>query len=273
MLARLSLKSEPLWLQQQRSSYALYQPLLLLPGDGGAGVQVEAALLLASSPLLHRTILSSSCCCNSSAMTVMLPSSTSAALEHLVQILVQGSVTIAIEALADFGALLTLLEVDMDRTTCGKKAARKIQKEKWMLPSSPSPRLLSPPPTPPTASRKSTSASTMSGQCPPSISPDPPPKKILRAPSTTPSPVSSLLISIPFKSLSSETVQRITATQENLTRLSSSETKTKSPKPEMDITLPRLCARLCPVSRSQMKKMLSLVNVVPQEASCHLHLL
>ena len=249
MLARLSLKSEPLWLQPQRPSYSLYHPLLLLPGDGGEGVQVEAALLLASSSLLRRVIISSSCCCNSSAMTVMLPSSTSATLEHLAQILVHGSVTLAMEALADFGALLTLLEVDMERTSCGKKATSKTQKEKWKVSSSASPRLLSPPPTPPTASRKSTSGNikTGSGQCPPSISSDPPPKKTLRAPLTTPSPVSSLLISIPFKSLSSETVHRITATQENLTLLSSSEAKPGSSKPdEKDIPSPRLCPRLCP---------------------------
>ena len=47
MLARLSLKSVPLWLQQEQQ---LYHPMLLLPGDGGQGVQVEAALLLACSP-------------------------------------------------------------------------------------------------------------------------------------------------------------------------------------------------------------------------------
>ena len=94
MLARLSLKSEPLWLQNQRTCSSLFHPLLLLPGDGGEAVQVEAALLLACSPLLRRTIPSNSCC-YSSAMTVMLPSSTAAALQHLAQIVAQGSVTIA----------------------------------------------------------------------------------------------------------------------------------------------------------------------------------
>ena len=232
MLASLSLKSEPLWLQQQqRPSHSLYHPLLLLPGDEGAGVQVEAALLLAASPFLRQTILSSCCCCKSGAMTIMLPSSTSTSLEHLAQILAHGSVTIAIEALEDLSSLLTLLEVDIYMTTCDKKAEKKEGKEKWKLSSSlPSPILLSPPPTPPTASGESTAGSTKSVQSPTSISSYPPSKKSLRTLLTTPSPVSSILISIPFKRLSSETVQRITPTQENLTRLSSSEAKTASPR-------------------------------------------
>ena len=106
MLARLSLKSEPLWLRWQGTSHSLFHPLLLLPGDGGEGVQVEAALLLACSPLLQRT-LPSNFCCSSSDMSVILPSTTSASLVHLAQIIAEGNVSIANEALADFGALLT----------------------------------------------------------------------------------------------------------------------------------------------------------------------
>ena len=73
MLSRLSSGSGPLWLQQQSfpsSSATLFYPLLLLPGDGGEAVEVEAPLLLAFSPLLRRT-LASTCCgaCSSAPAT------------------------------------------------------------------------------------------------------------------------------------------------------------------------------------------------------------
>ena len=95
MLSRLRLRSGPLWLQQQRfPSKATFCPLLLLPGDGGEGVEVEASLLLACSPLLRRTLASSTCCgsCSGAPATVLLPSTTSAALNQLVQVLALGSV-------------------------------------------------------------------------------------------------------------------------------------------------------------------------------------
>ena len=94
MLSRLSSRSRPLWLQQQRfPSPATFCPLLLLPGDGGEGVEVEASLLLACSPLLRRT-LASTCCgaCSCAPAAVVLPSTTSAALNQLVQVLAVGSV-------------------------------------------------------------------------------------------------------------------------------------------------------------------------------------
>ena len=95
MLSRLSSRSGPLWRQQQRFlSNATFCPLLLLPGDGGEGVEVEASLLLACSPLLRRTLAASICCgsCSSAPATVLLPSTTSAALDQLVQVLALGSV-------------------------------------------------------------------------------------------------------------------------------------------------------------------------------------
>jgi len=258
MSAILSLRSEPPWLQQQQqTSPSLYHPLLLLPGYGGEAVQVEAALLLACSPLLRRT-LPSICCCFSSDMTVILPSSTYAALKHLAQIVAQGSVTIAIEALADISSLLTLLEVDMDthfrKTTDGKKAAMRKQEEKWKLSPNSSPRFLSPPPTPPTASRKSTSGGTTSDQSPSSTSSDPPFQNTQRKRWTKPSPAPalplSLVLSIPLKNLSLKTVQKITATQGNLAHLSSSEVKTAS-SPEQEekvLSLPRSCPKRPPVT-------------------------
>ena len=55
---------------------------------------MEASLLLACSPLLRRTLASSTCCgsCSGAPATVLLPSTTSAALNQLGQVLVLGSV-------------------------------------------------------------------------------------------------------------------------------------------------------------------------------------
>ena len=273
MLARLSLKSEPLWLQNQRTCSSLFHPLLLLPGDGGEAVQVEAALLLACSPLLRRTIPSNSCC-YSSAMTVMLPSSTAAALQHLAQIVAQGSVTIAIEALADFGALLTLLEVDMDRTTSDKKIVKKKENGKCKLSPNSSSKMLSPPPTPPNASRNSTLGSAKSIECPfpiPSVLPPqevnpdlpsipsspgniksgqrPPDPPALTSP-PNPALAVSLLISIPLEKLSPKTVKKITIAQENPCPFPSSEVKTSNLESEGNVVpLPKLCPMPPPSSR------------------------
>ena len=120
----LGLKSKHLsWLEQnqQEDLAPPLLPLLLLPGDGGGPVEVEAALLLACSPLLRRTLLSSNFCCHVN--TVIVPSTTSAALAHLVHLLSKGRVTIASDALADLGALLSLLEVDIERTAVVKRPA------------------------------------------------------------------------------------------------------------------------------------------------------
>ena len=124
MLARLSSRYGPHWLQQGRSPPSTYFcPLLLFPGDGGEAVVVEASLLLACSPLLRR-IQASSCCPYSYAPdTVLLPSTTSAALHQLAQVLVSGTVTIAAEALKELGALLALLEVDIGRAAGIKRRA------------------------------------------------------------------------------------------------------------------------------------------------------
>ena len=248
MLARLSLKSEPLWLRWQGTSHSLFHPLLLLPGDGGEGVQVEAALLLACSPLLRRT-LPSNFCCSHSDMSVILPSTTSAPLAHLAQIIAEGNVTIANEALADFGALLTLLEVDMDRTTKGKTARKKTQEEEWNLSSNQLPRLLSPPQTPPSSAakaRNSTIGSPKSVQTLTCVS-QKPPKDLSTTPG--PAPASSLLVSIPLKSLSSETVQKISCTQENQTCPWSSEARAASPTPRGKAApLPRSCPSRPPVT-------------------------
>ena len=110
------------WLEHhhQENPASPLLPLLLLPGDGGEAVEVEAAFLIACSPLLRRT-LSTFCSCSST--TVMLPSATSAALHHLAQMLSHGSVTVASDTLTDLGALLALLEVDIGRSTGVKRKA------------------------------------------------------------------------------------------------------------------------------------------------------
>ena len=125
MLARLSSRYGPHWLQQGRSPPSTYFcPLLLLPGDGGEAVVVEASLLLACSPLLRRIQASISCPCSYAPDTVLLiPSTTSAALHQLAQVLVSGTVTIAAEALKELGALLDLLEVDIGRAAGIKRRA------------------------------------------------------------------------------------------------------------------------------------------------------
>ena len=126
MSTELILRSGLPWLEHQRqdNSGPPLQPLLLLPGDGGEGVQLEAALLLACSPLLRRTLSSTSCCsCSCATTAVMLPFTNSAALAHLGQMLSQGRVTIASEALTNLGTLLALLEVDISWTTGVKRKA------------------------------------------------------------------------------------------------------------------------------------------------------
>ena len=142
----------------------------------------------------------------------------------------------------------------MDRTTEGKTARRrKRRKEEWKFSSNKLPRLLSPPPTPPTTAkaRNATSGSLKSVQNPTYVSSGPPSPKPPKDLSTTPSPApaSSLVVSIPLKSLSSETVQKITCTQENQTRSSSSEVQAASPTPRgKAVPLPRSCLSRPPVT-------------------------
>ena len=84
---------------------------------------VEASLLLACSPLLRSIQASSSCPYSYAPDTILLPSTTSAALHQLAQVLVSGTVTIAAEALKELGALLALLEVDIGRAAGIKRRA------------------------------------------------------------------------------------------------------------------------------------------------------
>jgi len=155
MSAKLSLKLGVFWLQQQKTTPPFHHPLLLFPGDGCEDVQVEGSLLLACSPLLRRILLPLSCC-NSSAMTVVLPSTTSISLRHLVQIVSQGSVTIASGELANFRDLLSLLEIDMDKPSSIKKVAVKRLREEWKLSPKARQRLCSPSPICSTSSTDST---------------------------------------------------------------------------------------------------------------------
>merc|ERR1719397_2214219 len=123
MMSRLSRRSGPPWLQQESiPSSATFCPLLLLPGDGGEAVEVEAPLLLACSPLLRRT-LASTCCSSyfSAPATVILPSTTSAVLHQLAQVLGQGSVTIVGDDLDELSGLFALLEFDFGRAAGAKR--------------------------------------------------------------------------------------------------------------------------------------------------------
>jgi len=97
---------------------------------------------------------------------VTLPFTTSAALSHLGQVLSQGSVTIASEALTNLGTLLALLEVDIGRTTGVKrKAAHENESKQEKHPkiasalSETSPKVHPPPPPP--EFRSSTPANTL----------------------------------------------------------------------------------------------------------------
>ena len=208
------------WLEHhhQENPASPLLPLLLLPGDGGEGVEVEAAFLIACSPLLRRT-LSTFCSCSST--TVMLPSATSAALLHLAQMLSHGSVTVASDTLTDLGALLALLEVDIGRSTGVKrKADHTADGQQDKVPKVPesSQKVRSPPPP---QFRSSTPVRTK---------PEPTCDPIPQLPSTSREafyrqdttdskdilPISSLpapplLISIPFQRLASKTVQKIKA--------------------------------------------------------------
>ena len=199
MSARLSLKSGVFWLQQQqKTTPPLHHPLLLFPGDGSEDVQVEAALLLACSPLLRRILIPLSCC-NSSAMTVVLPSITSASLRHLVQIVSQGSVTIARGELANFRDLLSLLEIDMDKPSSIKKVAAKRLREEWKLSPKARQRLCSPFPICSTSSSDSTLEDAKSVQSYSAISSGASSRGILEAKVRTSHTISPLPISISFR--------------------------------------------------------------------------
>merc|ERR1719474_1598151 len=89
-------------------------------------------------------------------MTVVLPSTTSASLRHLVQIISQGSVTITSGELTNFRDLLSLLEIDLDKTSSIKKVAVKRLREEWKLSPKARQRLCSPSPICSTSSTDST---------------------------------------------------------------------------------------------------------------------
>jgi len=220
MLNILQLKSGlPLpWLEhhQQENPAPAFLPLILLPGDGGDAVEVEATPLLACSPLLRRTLSPTFCCCSATPV-VVLPSTTSVALLHLSQMLSQGSVTIASGALTDLAALLALLEVDIGRTAgVEKKAVNEIQnkpEEPPMTSAFLETRFSSPlqfrrsivktelpddhPPTPPTV------PSSQSFHCEATTGPSD------RNLSVSSLPAPALVISIPFDRLAPKSVEKI----------------------------------------------------------------
>jgi len=79
-------------------------------------VELEASLLLACSPLLRRTLVSTCCgSCSSAPATLVLPSTTSTALNQLVQVVAKGSVNIATDDLDELGSLFALMEIDFGR--------------------------------------------------------------------------------------------------------------------------------------------------------------
>ena len=230
MSAKLSLKSGVFWLQQQKTTPPFHHPLLLFPGDGCEDVQVEGSLLLACSPLLRRILLPLSCC-NSSAMTVVLPSITSSSLRHLVQIVSQGSVTIARGELTNFRDLLSLLEIDMDKQSSNKKVAAKRLREVWKLSPKARQRLCSPSPICSTSSSDSTLEDVKLVQNYSATSFGASSQGILEAKVRTSHSISPLPIRIPFRRFSFQTVQKIAAKQElPKCLLPSSESQPASPK-------------------------------------------
>ena len=249
MWARLSSRSGARWLRQQTTtSPSLHHPLLLFPGNGGEDVQVEASLLLACSPLLRRTLLPLSCC-NSSIMTVVLPSITSTSLKHLVQIVSHGSVTIAKSELANFRDLLSMLEIDLDKTSPANEVAVKTLGGESKLYSRADQGLLSPPSTPYYASTDSTSENEIRDQSLSSTPSGANSKGITEANIKTPHTVTPLLISIPFGRLSSHTVQRITVKQEIPdSPLSSYEAKPSSLKTKILPTRPPVSCIFCDIA-------------------------
>ena len=106
---RLSRNSQPYWLthlaQPQTSPL---RPLLLLPGGGGQGVEVEDSLIFAASSLLQ-SATSSHGSCGSTA--IVLPFVTSSTLRNFVALLRQGRVTIAKEELPDLEAIFSVLKI------------------------------------------------------------------------------------------------------------------------------------------------------------------
>ena len=113
---RLSRNSQPPWLTHLGSPQgSTLRPLLLFPGGGGPGVEVEDSLVLAASPLLQRATPSHGSC---SSTAIVLPFVTSTTLRNFVAVLRQGRVTIAKEEIANLEALFSVLEIKI-RTSIG----------------------------------------------------------------------------------------------------------------------------------------------------------
>ena len=105
---RLSRNSQPPWLTHLgRPQGFPLQPLLLFPGGGGQGVEVEDSLLLAASPLLQRATPSHGTC----STAIVLPFVTSTTLRNFAAVLRQGRVTIAKEEITNLEALFSVLEI------------------------------------------------------------------------------------------------------------------------------------------------------------------
>ena len=106
---RLSRNTQPPWLTHLgRPQGSPLRPLLLFPGGGGQGVEVEDSLVLAASPLLKRVTPSHDSC---SSTAIVLPFVTSTTLRNFVAVLRQGRVTIAKEEIANLEALFSVLEI------------------------------------------------------------------------------------------------------------------------------------------------------------------
>jgi len=87
------------------------RPLLLFPGGGGHGVEVEDCLILAVSPVLQRATASHGNC---SSTAIVLPFITSTTLHNFVALLRQGRVAISKEEMANLEVIFSILEIKIE---------------------------------------------------------------------------------------------------------------------------------------------------------------